>query len=310
MTMIKNHNGYRHTFIENKLTLGLAFPLEVHTSMDIGEQVKLAKKAEDLGFSALFVRDSPLHDPKFGDSGNLFDPFVFLSYLAAHTEKIALGTASVVTPLRNPLHLAKLAASLDILSNNRFLFGVATGDRPIEYPAFKVESDDKGRLFRESIEVMKKVWSEDFPIIETEKVNLTVGDVLPKPNQSHIPLLGTGYAKQSMEWLAEHMDGFMFYMQEGFRQKELIRTWREHTVTFKPFIQPIILDLTEDPKKPPFPIPIKASLRTGRNFLIDYLYALQDMGINHTMFFLNTGSRPADEVIQEIGEYVVPLFNK
>lgn len=90
MNSIINHKGYKQTFIENKLTLGLAFPLEARTSMDIGEQVRLAQKAEDLGFSALFVRDSPLHDPKFGDSGNLFDPFVFLSYLAAHTKKLHL----------------------------------------------------------------------------------------------------------------------------------------------------------------------------------------------------------------------------
>ena len=88
----------------------------------------------------MFVRDSPLYDPNFGDVGALYDPWMFLAYVAAHTERIALGTASIVTTLRHPLHVAKSAASLDKISNQRFLFGVATGDRPIEFPAFKVDA--------------------------------------------------------------------------------------------------------------------------------------------------------------------------
>ena len=82
--------------------------------MDLQEQMALAKKVEDLGFSSsLFVRDAPLYDPNFGDVGFLYDPLMFLTFVAAHTEKIALGTASIVTILRHPLHLAKSAVSLD-----------------------------------------------------------------------------------------------------------------------------------------------------------------------------------------------------
>ncbi len=127
---------------------------------------------------------------------------MFLTYAAAHTKKIALGTASIVTPLRHPLHLAKAAATLDSLSHQRFLFGAATGDRPIEFPAFKVDPNDKEALFRESIEVMRQVWRESFPKIQTEQVELTVGDVVPKPEQGDIPIFGTGYSGQTIEWLA------------------------------------------------------------------------------------------------------------
>ena len=81
--------------------------------MDLKEQMMLVKKVEDLGFASLFVRDSPLFDPKFGDTGVVYDPFMFLTYVTAHTNELALGTASVVTTLRHPLHLAKSAASLD-----------------------------------------------------------------------------------------------------------------------------------------------------------------------------------------------------
>ena len=142
------HNGFARTFKENKLTLGFLFPLESYSGdfpkMDLEDQMLLVKKVEDLGFASLFVRDSPLYDPNFGDAGIIYDPFMFLAYVTAYTEKIALGTSSIVTTLRHPLHIAKSAATLDRMSQQRFLFGTATGDRPIEFPAFKVKHDDKG----------------------------------------------------------------------------------------------------------------------------------------------------------------------
>src|SRR3954469_5122668 len=113
MATIQTHHGFARTFKKHHLTLGLTFPLESYRgsfpTMDLEAQMTLAKKAEKLGFASLFVRDSPLYDPNFGDVGALYDPWVFLSYVAAHTEQIALGTASIVTTLRHPLHVAKAA---------------------------------------------------------------------------------------------------------------------------------------------------------------------------------------------------------
>ncbi|MEG0260102.1 MAG: LLM class oxidoreductase [Lysinibacillus sp.] len=312
MSKFQTHNGFARTFKENKLTLGLSFPLEMPTdnfqTMDLAQQMMLAKQAEDFGFASLFVRDSPLYDPNFGDNGVMYDPFLLLTYVAAHTSKIALGTASVVTTLRHPLHLAKSAATLDELSKQRFLFGVATGDRPIEFPAFKVERDDRAQLFRESVVVMRKVWKESFPKIQTARVGLTEGDVIPKPFLADIPILGTGYSGQTVEWLAENTDGWMFYAQEANRQREIIERWRKVTGTFKPFSQPLVINLSENPMTAPSPIPIKVGFTSGHKFLIDYLYALQDNGVNHVILVLKNGNRPMAEVIQEIGEYVVPHF--
>jgi len=214
MNQFQNHKGFKRTFKENKMTLGLMFPLESYTGsfpeMNLEEQMRLAKMAEDYGFASLFVRDAPLYDPNFGDVGGLYDPFMFLSYVAAHTKDIALGTGSIVTTLRHPIHTAKSAATLESLSGGRFLFGAASGDRPIEFPAFKTDIEDKAELFRESIEVMKQIWAESFPKIQSERMNLTEGDVVPKPEMSNIPVFGTGYSGQTMEWLAEHMDGWLF----------------------------------------------------------------------------------------------------
>ncbi|MFP7159393.1 LLM class oxidoreductase [Priestia aryabhattai] len=311
MEKFNSHNGFVRTFKEDKLTLGLFLPLEAYSGsfpkMDLEEQMILAKKAEDLGFASLFARDAPLYDPTFGEVGFLYDPMMFLSYIAAHTDKIALGTSSIVTTLRHPLHLAKSAASLDKISNQRFLFGVATGDRQIEFPAFKVDHNERGELFRESIKVMKKVWKESFPQIHTKRIEMIQGDIVPKPVLSDIPVFGTGYASQPIEWLATHTDGWLFYPQDITRQRELIKNWKEASGGFKPFIQPLALDLSEKANEAPKPIPI--GFRAGYKFLIDYLYAYQDAGVNHIIINLKDSKRPAKDVIQEIGEYVLPHFH-
>ncbi|MBO0587415.1 LLM class oxidoreductase [Sporosarcina sp. E16_8] len=310
MNDFQSHQGFARTFKENNLTLGLTFPLESYAgsfpTMDLDEQMILAKKAEGLGFASLFVRDSPLYDSNFGDVGALYDPWVLLSYVAAHTDRIALGTSSIVTTLRHPLHVAKSAASLDKISNQRLLLGVATGDRPIEFPVFKVDVNEKEALFKESIVVMKKVWKEVFPQIQTERVDMLQGDIVPKPILSAIPILGTGYSGQTIEWLAEHTDGWLFYSQGVNEQRELVKKWRQATGGFKPFAQALAIDLSENPKEAPKPI--KGGFRSGYRFLIDYLHAYEDAGVNHVMFGLKNGTRPAAEVIQELGEYVLPHF--
>lgn len=310
MEKFQSHLGYARTFKEHQLTLGLIFPLETYRgsfpTMDLPAQMNLAKKAEDYGFASLFVRDAPLYDPSFGDVGGLYDPWMFLTYVAAHTDNIALGTASIVTTFRHPLHTAKSAASLDNISGQRFLFGVATGDRPIEFPAFKVEQNDKAALFRESITVMKNIWQESFPNIQSERVKLLEGDVVPKPTLLDIPIFGTGYSSQSMEWLAEHTNGWMFYAQNVRDQEELIKKWQMHAGRFKPFAQALSIDLSDRANEAPKQT--KTGFRSGRSFLIDYLHAYKDAGVNHMMISLKHGSRPADEVIQELGEYVLPHF--
>ncbi|MEM8861742.1 MAG: LLM class flavin-dependent oxidoreductase, partial [Chloroflexota bacterium] len=130
--------GYNHVFKPNRLTLGLTVPIEQYPDSPVPsmeQHVERVQLAEELGFSAVWLRDVPFNVPSFGDAGQTFDPFVYLGLLAGQTKKIALGTASIILPLRHPAHVAKAAASADALSNGRLIFGVASGDRPQEYPA-------------------------------------------------------------------------------------------------------------------------------------------------------------------------------
>ncbi|GEK34750.1 LLM class oxidoreductase [Kurthia sibirica] len=310
MGNLQQHEGFNRTFQEHKLTLGLAFPLEAYegnfAQMDLTEQITLAQRAEELNFAALFIRDTPLFDEHFSDAGAMYDPWVFLSYIAAKTQKIALGAASIITTLRHPLHLAKSAASLDKISNNRFLFGAATGDRKIEFPAFKVDYEKRSELFRESLEVMREAWNQNMQPIHTARVTMQEGNLYPKPNHGTIPVLGTGYSGQTLEWLADNMDGWLFYPQNINSQRELVAKWHATTPHFKPFGQMLMLDLSDRPNEAPKQI--ERGIRTGRTFLIDYLYAMQDIGVNHITLALKNSKRPVSEVIEELGQYVVPKF--
>lgn len=307
---LSSHAGYARTYKDGALTLGLLFPLEAYSGsfarMDLEEQMELAQRAEDLGFASLFVRDAPLHDPDFGDAGIVYDPWIFLGYLAARTSRIAIGTSSVVAPLRHPLHVAKSAASLDRISGERFLLGLATGDRALEFPAFQVNREERAALYRETVQVLQLSWAEEFPRFDTPRVGVTQGDVIPKPRHSRVPVLGTGHSGQSMEWLAQNTDVWLFYPQDLREQQSRIQQWRQHTGKFKPFAQSLTLDLKEDHGEGPRPI--HGGFATGRDFLIEYLRAAQEVGINSITLFLKYGSRPAAEVIEELGEHVVPLF--
>ena len=94
---------------------------------DITNPERGVELAECLGFDAVWLRDVPVHDPSFGDAGQVFDPFPYLGFLAGRTRRIALGTAGIVLPLRDPILLSKMTASLHHLSGGRFVLGIASG---------------------------------------------------------------------------------------------------------------------------------------------------------------------------------------
>jgi len=302
-------------FVESRLTLGLFTPLESYPGSIPTMRNHLARirRAERLGFSALWVRDVPLHDPSFGDAGQIYDPWVYLGYVARHTRRIALATGSIVLPLRHPLHVAKAAASIDQLSDGRLVLGVASGDRAVEFPAFGLSPEDRGHRFLHSFEVIRRVWEEPFPEIDNPFGSLHQVDLLPKPTANTLPLLVTGNSRQSMEWIAANSDGWVTYPRPLAIQSDVIAMWKrlvkDHAPgRFKPFVQSLYIDLAEDPHAAPEPIHL--GFRLGRNSLLDLLKNLEANGANHVILNLKYGSKPAEEVLEELGAEVLPWFPK
>ncbi|MCS5480557.1 LLM class oxidoreductase [Corynebacterium sp. YIM 101645] len=302
--------GFRRTFPRGRLTLGLFLPVDAgraeEPDVDIIRQVELVRRAEAAGFAAVWLRDIPLRDPDFGDVGQVWDPVSYLGYLAASTSKIALGTGAVVAPLRHPLHLAKQAASIDHLSAGRFLFGVATGDRSSEFPAFGVAEGERDAVFREHLQVMQQAWTTEKRGIRWSGGRMWGGDVVPKPLAVRPPLLTVGSCLQSMAWHREHADAHVTYQRPLPVQKKYLDTWREEG-NDRPFAMSMSLDLHPDPGAAAGPI--KFGWRVGVRHLRRILHELEDMGVDHVILGLKRGSRPAGEMLDELIEQVVPAFH-
>ena len=128
---LKQHPGYARVFQPGHLTFGFIAPLESYPNSPgptLQDHAHMAQKVDEAGFSAIWLRDVPFYDPNFGDVGQILDPLVYAGFLAAVTQDIAIGTAGIVLPLRDPLIVAKQAASVDQLLGGRFIMGLATGD--------------------------------------------------------------------------------------------------------------------------------------------------------------------------------------
>lgn len=313
VSSLQRHTGFAHMFAPGEMTLGLILPIESYKGAvpTMAEHERLALMAEESGFAALWVRDVPLFDPSFGDVGQIYDPWVYLGMLAARTETIALGTASVIFTLRHPLHSAKSAASVDRLSGGRLVLGIATGDRPVEFPAFGVDFEGRSEHFREALGFFRKVTEESFPRVESLLGNIAGTDIIPKPVAGRIPVFVTGHSRQQLEWVAEHADGWLYYPQPPSRQVHVVRQWKDLVEActpgaFKPFAQSLYIDLAADPGERPVPIHLGFSL--GRDWLLELLQNLREIGVNHVLINLKYGRRPAGEVVEELTEHILPHF--
>ena len=275
--------GYRRLFDGPGLSIGLGLPLTGvrESTPAIEAEIRLAERAEAVGFDALWARDVPTYWPRFGDAGGAFDTWPLLSHVAAHTESIALGTSSVVLPLRHPIHIAKAAATVDRLSGGRLVLGIASGDRDPEYPAFGVDPDNRGESVRESVEALRVLWSESFPTIEGSWGRLEGDlDVLPKPTTETLPLLPTGNARQSTEWIADHGDGWLFYHLPESTLESYLETWRD-LAGEKPFVIAVKVALADDPTADAEPLHL--GHRAGVEWFRRYFRRLEEYGLDHVI---------------------------
>ena len=306
--------AYNRVFRPERLSVGLVLPLETYAvgaEPMLRDHLEAAQKAEELGFAALWLRDVPFNVPSFGDPGQVFDPFVYLGALATATDRIALGTSSVILPLRHPAHVAKAAATADVLSGGRLLLGVASGDRPEEYPAMNHSFDDRGARFRDSIDYIRAVGTA-YPKHESAQGTLSGGiDLLPKPHGTRLPMLITGGSQQSPDWVAQNGDGWMTYPRGAAAQGRVIAEYRQRVNAAgqpdKPVMQSLYVDVVADPAAPPRPIHL--GFQSGTDFLRSHLREIETLGINHVALNLRFNQAPIDATLEHLADTVLPDFS-
>jgi len=309
------NKAYNNTYKPNQLSIGIVIPIERYPRSPVPtmtDHLARAQLVEQLGFKALWVRDVPLNVPSFGDAGQTFDPFTYLGFLAAHTTEIALGIGSIALPLHHPVHVAKAAATIDQLSGGRFIMGVASGDRPNEYPAMAINFEKRGEAFREAFEYIRKA-QDSFPVLENNQFGNLNGqvDILPKATQHKIPLLVTGHSRQSLDWIAAHADGWLYYPRNLYMQEHNIKDWRKLVAQVhdydRPFSQSLYIDLHENEDFKPQHIHL--GFRLGVKYLIEYLHQIKNIGVNHVAINLRLNTRGMEETLEQIAKEVLPHFH-
>lgn len=307
------NQGYNSVFQPNRLSIGLVVPIENYAKSPVPtmtRHVERVQLAEKLGFSAVWLRDVPFNVPSFGDAGQTYDPFVYLGLLAGQTERIALGVASIILPLRHPAHVAKAAATADVLSGGRLILGVASGDRPDEYPALNLSFANRGERFRASFDYIRHM-GKDSPTFENIYGSPKVAmDMLPKPLSGKLPLLITGGSQQAPEWIAKNGDGWIIYPRQTSLQAQIIRDWQARLniagCPNKPVMQPLYIDLTDNPKTQPQPIHL--GYRLGTNHLRTHLKSLEEIGINHVALNLRFNQNATETTLKRLAHDILPDF--
>jgi probable F420-dependent oxidoreductase len=164
--------------------------------------------AEELGFDSVWSTDHVIVPREnLHPYGILVEALISLSYVAARTERIKLGTSVIVLTQRNPILVAKQAAALDVLSHGRLILGLGAGWLKPEFDFLGEDFRKRGRRFDESIRLMRSIWSENLIGFSGEFFKLEDAVSLPHPRKP-IPLLIAGASEAALLRAASLGDGW------------------------------------------------------------------------------------------------------
>ncbi len=169
---------------------------------------RAARHAEELGFADVWVSDHTVH-PAAQDypSPYLLDPLVALTWAAAVTERVRLGTSVLVVPTHEPLALANRLASLDSLSGGRLLLGVGVGWSEAEYDALGHDFASRGPRLDEALDLFETVWRDDPASFHGTYSSFDDIRVLPQP-AGKIPIWIGGSSEPAYRRAVARGDGY------------------------------------------------------------------------------------------------------
>lgn len=203
------------------MKIGVVAPLSNKTA----DPAAMARACEERGFESYFIGEhtavpidrKSARPSSSGEVDEMPDwyyelpaPFVALSFAAAATSRIRIGTGICLVAEHHPLELAKTVATLDRYSNGRFIFGIGSGWNAEEAALFNVDFKRRWAVTREHIQAMIKLWTEHDASYEGEFVNFPPVRVYPKPTQKPYPPIHIGaFVKVAIKDVATYGSGWM-----------------------------------------------------------------------------------------------------
>jgi probable F420-dependent oxidoreductase len=199
------------------MKIGVIYPqTELRGDPDAVRRIGLA--AEDLGFDHFVAYDHVVgatHDrePKlngpYTDQHPFHDPFVMFGYLAAITTKIEFVTGVLILPQRQTVLVARQAADLDLLSNERLRLGVGIGWNYVEYDSLGQDFSVRGKRVAEQIPMLRSLWTEPLVTSTAGAEKIERAALNPRPKRQ-IPIWFGGFAEVALRRAAQIADGFIF----------------------------------------------------------------------------------------------------
>jgi probable F420-dependent oxidoreductase len=232
----------------------------------------LGPALEERGFESVWVPEHVVlfddYDSKYpyapdgkfpggGDSG-ILEPFTALTYLAAVTDTVRLGTGICLVTQRNPVYTAKQVADLDVLSGGRVEFGVGVGWLKEEFDALGMPFEDRGPRSRDVVGALQSLWTDEVSSYQGEHYSLPECRMYPKPVQApHPPVLFGGETNAALRRAAELGQGWFGFnrlpddVPEALTRLDRALAERDRargegfTVTVCPYFNPIDRDAVE-----------------------------------------------------------------
>jgi probable F420-dependent oxidoreductase len=184
-----------------------------------GEHVVLFEHYPSSEYS--YGKNVPISDPSLP----IIDPIISMTWAAAVTRTIEVGSAVTILPQRNPVLLAKELATLDTLSGGRVIFGAGVGWSKEEYDALGIPWADRGQRMDENLEAMRTLWRENVSTFHGRTISFERAHLYPKPLRNRdIPIMIGGESDRALQRVARFGDGWIaFKLSTGEAPQKVAR---------------------------------------------------------------------------------------
>jgi probable F420-dependent oxidoreductase len=194
-----------------------------HGQLDVQALKQDAQRIEQLGYDGIWSGDHIImYNP-------MLDVMTVLATYAAVTERVHIGTAVYLVPLRHPIAIAKQITSLDLLSGGRFIFGVGVGGEiKKEFEAVGVPVTERGRRTDEGLDIITRVLSQDHVTYEGKIFNIEDVTLAPRPvQQPHPPIWVGGRSEAAMRRAARYGSCWLGYLNSVSQVRDAMRRIRD-----------------------------------------------------------------------------------